>query len=59
MWGRGSPGYTYPPDIGFPIGGRNSNPYMKLVIHFANPNQMTGMICVVYCKAIEMWILKH
>ncbi|CAG7731030.1 unnamed protein product [Allacma fusca] len=36
-WAMGAEPLRYPPQTGFPIGGQNFNPYVRLEMHYNNP----------------------
>lgn len=46
LWAMGASTFTYPKQAGLPIGGANYNPYIRLEVHFNNPEILDGMyIC--------------
>lgn len=46
IWAMGASTFTYPPEAGLPFGGENYNPYLRLEVHFNNPEIIAG-ICIV------------
>lgn len=44
LWAMGAASFTYPPEAGLPIGGKDYNPYIRLEVHFNNPEQSAGLI---------------
>lgn len=44
LWAMGASAFTYPMEAGLPIGGINYNPYIRLEVHFNNPNIIDGNI---------------
>lgn len=43
LWAMGASTFTYPPEAGLPIGGENYNPFIRLEVHFHNPEIIAGM----------------
>lgn len=43
LWAMGASTFTYPKQAGLPIGGPNYNPYIRLEVHFNNPDILDGM----------------
>lgn len=44
LWAMGASTFTYPPETGLPIGGSTYNPYIRLEVHFNNPELKKGNI---------------
>uniref|UniRef100_A0A1B0D5V1 Uncharacterized protein n=1 Tax=Phlebotomus papatasi TaxID=29031 RepID=A0A1B0D5V1_PHLPP len=44
LWAMGASTFTYPPETGLPIGGKDYNPYMRLEVHFNNPDLVNGTV---------------
>lgn len=44
LWAMGASTFTYPPETGLPVGGENYNPYIRLEVHFNNPDLIEGRI---------------
>lgn len=44
LWAMGASSFTYPKEAGLPIGGENYNPYIRLEVHFNNPDLTGGLI---------------
>ncbi|XP_055585811.1 tyramine beta-hydroxylase [Uranotaenia lowii] len=44
LWAMGASAFTYPHETGLPIGGKDSNPYIRLEVHFNNPDLKAGVI---------------
>ncbi|EDW31042.1 GL15140 [Drosophila persimilis] len=44
LWAMGASTFTYPPEAGLPIGGPGYNPYVRLEVHFNNPEKQAGLI---------------
>lgn len=42
LWAMGASEFTYPPEAGLPIGGKDYNPYVRLEVHFNNPEIKKG-----------------
>lgn len=42
LWAMGASTFTYPKEAGLPIGGKDFNPYIRLEVHFNNPNIAKG-----------------
>lgn len=42
LWAMGASAFTYPKEAGLPIGGPNYNPFIRLEVHFNNPELKTG-----------------
>lgn len=42
LWAMGASTFTYPPEAGLPIGGPSFNPYVRLEVHFHNPELQAG-----------------
>lgn len=42
LWAMGASAFTYPKEAGLPIGGENYNPFIRLEVHFNNPELKTG-----------------
>lgn len=45
--GLGTPGFTFPPEAGLPIGGPMANPYYRIEVHYANLDNKTGWILIL------------
>lgn len=43
LWAMGASIFTYPKKAGLPIGGPDYNPYIRLEVHFNNPDILDGM----------------
>jgi len=41
-WAMGAEPLTYPKEAGFPIGGPDFNPYVRLEMHYNNPELKSG-----------------
>lgn len=48
LWAMGASTFTYPKETGLPIGGINYNPYIRLEVHFNNPNKLSGNFYVLF-----------
>lgn len=46
LWAMGASTFTYPPEAGLPIGGPSFNPYVRLEVHFNNPELQSGKIAI-------------
>lgn len=44
LWAMGASIFTYPIETGLPIGGKDYNPYIRLEVHFNNPEIVGGRI---------------
>ncbi|XP_017113449.1 tyramine beta-hydroxylase [Drosophila elegans] len=44
LWAMGAGTFTYPPEAGLPVGGTGFNPYVRLEVHFNNPEKQAGLI---------------
>ncbi|XP_059613065.1 tyramine beta-hydroxylase [Phlebotomus argentipes] len=44
LWAMGASTFTYPPETGLPIGGQDYNPFMRLEVHFNNPDLVNGTV---------------
>ncbi|XP_049317748.1 tyramine beta-hydroxylase [Bactrocera dorsalis] len=44
LWAMGASTFTYPPETGLPVGGKDYNPYVRLEVHFNNPELKAGRI---------------
>lgn len=44
LWAMGAERFTYPEETGMPIGGKDFNPYIRLEIHYNNPDLVSGLI---------------
>ncbi|KAH8298583.1 hypothetical protein KR018_001740 [Drosophila ironensis] len=44
LWAMGASTFTYPPEAGLPIGGPGFNPYVRLEVHFNNPEKQAGLV---------------
>nr|CAA94391.2 tyramine-beta-hydroxylase [Drosophila melanogaster] len=44
LWAMGAGTFTYPPEAGLPIGGPGFNPYVRLEVHFNNPEKQSGLV---------------
>ena len=44
LWAMGAGVFTYPPEAGLPVGGKNYNPYIRLEVHYNNPDRVAGII---------------
>lgn len=42
LWAMGASAFTYPPETGLLIGGKDYNPYIRLEVHFNNPELLAG-----------------
>lgn len=42
LWAMGASVFTYPPEAGLPIGGQDYNPYIRIEVHFNNPEMLQG-----------------
>uniref|UniRef100_A0A336KLX3 CSON010608 protein n=1 Tax=Culicoides sonorensis TaxID=179676 RepID=A0A336KLX3_CULSO len=42
LWAMGASTFTYPKETGLPIGGKDFNPYIRLEVHFNNPDLRKG-----------------
>lgn len=40
----GAATFTYPREVGLPFGGSNYNPYIRLEMHYNNPNLVVGAV---------------
>lgn len=41
-WAMGAEPLTYPQEAGYPIGGKEFNPYVRLEMHYNNPGLKSG-----------------
>lgn len=44
LWAMGASAFTYPEVAGLPIGGSDYNPYIRLEVHFNNPELKSGNV---------------
>lgn len=44
LWAMGASAFTYPKEAGLPVGGTNYNPFIRLEVHFNNPELKAGKI---------------
>ncbi|XP_062538904.1 tyramine beta-hydroxylase [Armigeres subalbatus] len=44
LWAMGAGPFTYPHETGLPIGGEGFNPYIRLEVHFNNPDMKKGIV---------------
>ncbi|XP_037025941.1 tyramine beta-hydroxylase [Bradysia coprophila] len=44
LWAMGASTFTYPRQAGLPIGGPSYNPYIRLEVHFNNPDILDGIV---------------
>uniref|UniRef100_A0A034WQK7 Tyramine beta-hydroxylase n=1 Tax=Bactrocera dorsalis TaxID=27457 RepID=A0A034WQK7_BACDO len=44
LWAMGASTFTYPPETGLPVGGKDYNPFVRLEVHFNNPELKAGRI---------------
>lgn len=44
LWAMGASAFTYPKEAGLPIGGPDYNPFIRLEVHFNNPDLKAGNI---------------
>lgn len=42
LWAMGASTFTYPHVAGLPVGGKNYNPYIRIEMHYNNPELETG-----------------
>lgn len=42
LWAMGASTFTYPKEAGLPVGGPDYNPYVRLEVHFNNPDLIAG-----------------
>lgn len=42
LWAMGASTFTYPQETGLPVGGTNYNPFVRLEVHFNNPEIKAG-----------------
>lgn len=42
LWAMGASAFTYPEETGLPIGGKDYNPYIRLEVHYNNPDIIRG-----------------
>lgn len=40
----GAATFTYPREVGLPFGGSSYNPYIRLEVHYNNPNLVAGVV---------------
>lgn len=50
LWAMGASTFTYPPMAGLPVGGADFNPYIRIEIHYNNPNELAGKMLEIYVK---------
>lgn len=50
LWAMGASAFTYPKEAGLPLGGANFNPFIRLEVHFNNPELKAGG-CIALCAA--------
>lgn len=50
LWAMGANAFTYPPEAGLPIGGKDYNPYIRLEVHFNNPELRAGKFLLKICR---------
>lgn len=43
LWAMGASAFTYPKEAGLPVGGPDYNPYIRLEVHFNNPDRIEGI----------------
>jgi dopamine beta-monooxygenase len=43
-WAMGAPPLTYPPEAGYPIGGKDFSSYVMIEIHYNNPDRVAGVV---------------
>lgn len=43
LWAMGASTFTYPKQAGLPMGGSDYNPFIRLEVHFNNPDILDGM----------------
>ena len=43
--------FIYPDNVGFPIGGPDSNQYAVIELHYNNPEEASG-VCVCVCVCV-------
>lgn len=48
LWAMGASAFTYPKEAGLPIGGPDYNPYIRLEVHFNNPEKVAGNRATCY-----------
>lgn len=44
LWAMGASAFTYPPETGLPIGGKDYNPFIRLEVHFNNPELLAKAV---------------
>lgn len=44
LWAMGASAFTYPKEAGLPVGGTNYNPFIRLEVHFNNPELKAGKL---------------
>uniref|UniRef100_A0A8D8CEN9 Tyramine beta-hydroxylase n=2 Tax=Culex pipiens TaxID=7175 RepID=A0A8D8CEN9_CULPI len=44
LWAMGAGPFTYPHETGLPIGGKDFNPYIRLEVHFNNPDLKPNIV---------------
>jgi dopamine beta-monooxygenase len=44
LWAMGAERFTYPEEVGMPLGGHDFNPYIRLEVHYNNPDLISGMV---------------
>ncbi|CAD5118872.1 DgyrCDS7544 [Dimorphilus gyrociliatus] len=54
-WAMGAQPLTYPEEAGYPVGGKDSNPYVMLEVHYNNPDLISG---IVDSSGIEFHVTK-
>lgn len=42
LWAMGAQTFTYPKEAGMPMGGEGYNPYVRLEVHYNNPQEIAG-----------------
>lgn len=43
LWAMGASTFTYPSEAGLPVGGDDYNPYIRLEVHYNNPDLQAGV----------------
>jgi len=51
-WAMGAEAMHYPKEVGYPIGGPDFNPYLRLEIHYNNPKKKAGT-----CKLVSVQVI--
>lgn len=47
LWAMGASTFTYPKEAGLPIGGPDYNPFIRLEVHFNNPELKAGILNII------------